>query len=169
MVGKSLPPREAWIEITVALIASFCIWSLPPREAWIEIIFSFPIACFGRSLPPREAWIEIFSVIGYPLSFGRRFPRGKRGLKYRQNGLITLPHKSLPPREAWIEIFKVKFNFLARLSLPPREAWIEILRQAFQLQKLYGRFPRGKRGLKWNTDLNADKRFPVASPAGSVD
>ena len=33
--------------------------SLPPREAWIEILCLFDGAVSRRSLPPREAWIEM--------------------------------------------------------------------------------------------------------------
>ena len=57
----------------------------------------------------------------------RRFPHGKRGLKY------VRPAQAVP----------------ARVSLPPREAWIEIfLARVARLDSLR-RFPHGKRGLKY--------------------
>ena len=150
----SLPPREAWIEISGVYNLPACLFhgrfprgkrglkysnnqpapfeatSLPPREAWIEIGKYDSKIFFKMSLPPREAWIEIFPCI--------------RIKKSRRTG-------SLPPREAWIEILPVfGFAFNHFLSLPPREAWIEIGKYLHYLEARNGRFPRGKRGLKWS-------------------
>ena len=58
-IGKSLPPRGAWIEIPLSLRCDFSRLSLPPRGAWIEILDS---------------------VNGNILQNGRS-PRGERGLK----------------------------------------------------------------------------------------
>ena len=35
---KSLPPREAWIEIVSLALETLGTMSLPPREAWIEML-----------------------------------------------------------------------------------------------------------------------------------
>ncbi len=56
----------------------------------------------------------------------RRFPQGKRGLKWNKSVGIKCIIQSLPAREAWIEI---RIEFLDKkevVSLPAREAWIEI-------------------------------------------
>ena len=124
---RSLPPREAWIEIDMAIILSVHPRSLPPREAWIEICHILHgLNKSVWSLPPREAWIEIsasssasaasacrfphgkrglkFLVMYSPRSCLRRFPHGKRGLKYCGVAKSDAPMLSLPPREAWIEM-----------------------------------------------------------------
>ena len=55
--------------------------------------------------------------------------------------------ESLPSREAWIEI-SIRSRLTSCIkSLPSREAWIEIWHPAKASQR-FGRFPRGKRGLK---------------------
>ncbi len=56
--------------------------SLPSREAWIEIINTESVRRPQLSLPSREAWIEISMLKSFTISAYRRFPRGKRGLKY---------------------------------------------------------------------------------------
>ena len=53
MAEESLPPRGAWIEITVQKMEAAGMESLPPRGAWIEIKTS--IACIHvlpRVAPP---------------------------------------------------------------------------------------------------------------------
>ena len=103
---RSLPPRGAWIEITLSplpaaravpcrsprgergLKSALCLrrqtrWSsLPPRGAWIEM---FKIRCFSVvrfwSLPPRGAWIEMYISSKTKISLLGRSPRGERGLK----------------------------------------------------------------------------------------
>ena len=57
--------------------------SLPPREAWIEIIIHAPTITAVPSLPPREAWIEIGNMPTFNFEVKGRFPRGKRGLKWK--------------------------------------------------------------------------------------
>ena len=61
----SLPPREAWIEITTLPDGMYYeVTSLPPREAWIEIERNLVhIHLVQLSLPPREAWIEMMPTI----------------------------------------------------------------------------------------------------------
>ena len=54
-------------------------------------------------------------------------------------------------------------------SLPPREAWIEIRAKGKRGEREWGRFPRGKRGLKFLTGRHSTLLKNVASPAGSVD
>ena len=83
LITRSLPPREAWIEITRPLAVFLSLTSLPPREAWIEI--GHHLLAEGRSTG--------------------RFPHGKRGLKYPEREALREALVSLPPREAWIEIF----------------------------------------------------------------
>ena len=56
--------------------------------------------------------------------------------------------ESLPPREAWIEIAISRGDVDGMSSLPPREAWIEIVSLS-ECSRSLGRFPRGKRGLKF--------------------
>ena len=109
-------------------------------------------------------------MMTYPLGMGRRFPRGKRGLKSgRRAERLLLPGSlppreawieiarspplgpglgSLPPREAWIEMMSVVSQNCPLASLPPREAWIEICNYNQVGLRRAGRFPRGKRGLK---------------------
>ena len=41
------------------MIRPHLLTSLPPREAWIEISMGEKISVNGRSLPSWEAWIEI--------------------------------------------------------------------------------------------------------------
>ena len=102
----SLPPREAWIEITLVKLPRPTMASLPPREAWIEIPAAMKWTSSRWSFPPREAWIEItVDDVGEVLRKGR-FPRGKRGLKYGIANVADLYNLSFPPREAWIEIGK---------------------------------------------------------------
>ena len=82
--GGSLPSREAWIEIPATLFGGTWVASLPSREAWIEIVHLFVIKSVGYpSLPSREAWIEIPVPELSVLPPHGRFPRGKRGLKWR--------------------------------------------------------------------------------------
>ena len=57
-----------------------------------------------KSLPPREAWIEMKPYLTHLLENGRRFPHGKRGLKFPRHVHPPAGYASLPPREAWIEI-----------------------------------------------------------------
>ena len=171
MVAWSLPSREAWIEIAVKLSSmSLSWWSLPSQEAWIEIKGLFDCKFETVSLPSQEAWIEI-------VRWGVRF------CSYTG---------SLPPREVWIEMYLPHPARLFQLaSLLPREAWIEITMQTDKAEIVKGRFPRGRRGLKFvqlNRDNHRRRRFPrgkrglklkpptslmprstVASPAGSVD
>ena len=59
-ITGSLPPREAWIEMSISRASPRFMSSLPPREAWIEILPAAISSAPSRSLPPREAWIEIF-------------------------------------------------------------------------------------------------------------
>ena len=76
------PPREVWIEISSSSPAVTSSESrFPPREAWIEITSKTADyeAC-DVSLPSREAWIEIACSMTWGWNTGR-FPRGKRGLK----------------------------------------------------------------------------------------
>ena len=58
-VQRSLPPREAWIEIIRRMGRDTFSPSLPPREAWIEITGRGRKNPQPESLPPREAWIEM--------------------------------------------------------------------------------------------------------------
>ena len=79
----SLPSREAWIEIKTDIALDYTSKSLPSREAWIEIINLEKGQLSESSLPSREAWIEIiYHLIHLVVQLGR-FPRGKRGLKYK--------------------------------------------------------------------------------------
>ena len=56
----SLPPRGAWIEMSLLKSGDlFYDKSLPPRGAWIEIERFDKIVIDITSLPPRGAWIEI--------------------------------------------------------------------------------------------------------------
>ena len=55
-----------------------------------------------------------------------RFPRGKRGLKYKLFSKVPDVCLSLPSREAWIEILAAFTLITSSVSLPSREAWIEI-------------------------------------------
>ena len=91
------------------------------------------------SLPPREAWIEIAYPFGSKL-FIRRFPRGKRGLKYKL--LKTHPSNSCRfPRGKR----GLKWFVAALYDFYP------------------GRFPRGKRGLKYSSGFccpGSRRRFP---------
>ena len=56
------------------------------------------------SLPSREAWIEISPAMRVMRPVLCRFPRGKRGLKFRVLPKEAPESWSLPSREAWIEI-----------------------------------------------------------------
>ena len=62
------------------------IKSLPSREAWIEIGACVWLASWRRSLPSREAWIEIAGTAAAAADRAGRFPRGKRGLKCDTSG-----------------------------------------------------------------------------------
>jgi len=79
----SLPPRGAWIEMSIGSHIHQPCMSLPPRGAWIEIPSAACLAVRAcASLPPRGAWIEIaHACVGW------------------------IVRMSLPPRGAWIEIF----------------------------------------------------------------
>ena len=104
------------------------IKSLPSREAWIEIPSVQKADFHRRSLPSREAWIEIHNGDGVIRQKKSRFPRGKRGLKSGAEAYYVGNAMSLPSREAWIEIAWIRITTSARSSLPSREAWIEIRR-----------------------------------------
>ena len=91
--------------------------SLPSREAWIEM------GCFaGRctaswSLPSREAWIEITLQYANTSAQMSRFPRGKRGLKLESAYAAGSDEGSLPSREAWIEMILSKIaEFYKRVA-----------------------------------------------------
>ena len=169
---RSLPPREAWIEI-LSTVSSLSIvsLSLPPREAWIEIITGISLNVDGESLPPREAWIEMVSFALIAALAVSRFPRGKRGLKSMVIWAFAFLQQGRFPR--------------GKRGLKSMVIWAF----AFLQQ---GRFPRGKRGLKYFTHLIPPFRSQslppreawieippvavvnvllavVASPAGSVD
>ena len=70
---------------------------------------------FARSLPFGEAWIEMRPIAQQIECNTRRFPSGKRGLKYRTGGRLGRIAQSLPFGEAWIEIT----NHLPRKSSRP--------------------------------------------------
>ena len=71
---------------------------------------------------------------------------------------------SLPSREAWIEIAGERHeDRYGHWSLPSREAWIEIDWYYLVRKEWIGRFPRGKRGLKYvyvDGVEQGDSRFP---------
>ena len=77
----SLPPRGAWIEISVMSSSETKISSLPPRGAWIEIAKDFQRRYAALSLPPRGAWIEILAEPYMANNLPCRSPHGERGLK----------------------------------------------------------------------------------------
>ena len=80
--------------------------SLPSRGAWIEIFSDSTTASVTRgSLPSRGAWIEIGSPETPRTGCRCRSPRGERGLKFDDFGLVGLGRVSLPSRGAWIEIY----------------------------------------------------------------
>ena len=83
---------------------------------------------------------------------------------------VIVAIKSLPSREAWIEITIIP-GLLCREgeSLPSREAWIEIPAAGKGAAPMRGRFPRGKRGLKFAPMQLQGQNISVASLAGSVD
>ncbi len=93
-----------------------------------------------------------------------RFPHGKRGLKFRQFCEVHRLYRSLPSWEAWIEVFfPFYYRFFSR-SLPSWEAWIEVGRKSLHAIVKIGRFPHGKRGLKYynarQTVRHPLRRFP---------
>ncbi len=56
----SLPPREAWIEISKrALMKSLLPGRFPRGKRGLKSMKKWVAAQTDRSLPPREAWIEI--------------------------------------------------------------------------------------------------------------
>ena len=80
---------------------------------------------------------------------GRRFPRGKRGLKSGRNGNVHFKRMGRFPRGK--RGLKLPLNVSTLpldTSLPSREAWIEIAGYQAGRWEGIGRFPRGKRGLK---------------------
>ena len=56
---RSLPSRDAWIEILAIWWAVTAHWSLPSRDAWIEIAGGQHDQPARKSLPSRDAWIEM--------------------------------------------------------------------------------------------------------------
>ena len=149
--SPSLPPRGAWIEISIRVPLGIHLRSLPPRGAWIEIqIFRSLEPCIWRSLPPRGAWIEIsrMSTAAF-ISFGRsprgerglksvprfqvpssvsgRSPRGERGLKSSVSAILLQKGCRSPRGERGLKLGKLRFlGYSGITSLPPRGAWIEI-------------------------------------------
>jgi len=127
--GKSLPPRGAWIEISITRIAPYIGKSLPPRGAWIEIRQAAPAVDAGDGRSPH-------GERGLKSSCGRstrrrlgRSPHGERGLKscFASLSLVVVP--SLPLRGAWIEMrCTAEAESNSWPSLPPRGAWIKIPR-----------------------------------------
>ena len=78
-----------------------CRKSLPPREAWIEIEMpSIKATETVQSLPSRKAWIEIEMLAVVRVTTPGRFPRRKRGLKYMPKLYLDCDITSLPSREA---------------------------------------------------------------------
>ena len=55
---------------------------------------------------------------------------------------------SLPSRGAWIEIPLLEAHGVHTMSLPSRGAWIEMVMALLNVPEIYGRSPRGERGLK---------------------
>ena len=53
------PRGKRGLKLFLILLLILLIRSLPSREAWIEISGPAPPALLVRSLPSREAWIEI--------------------------------------------------------------------------------------------------------------
>ena len=127
-VDESLPPRGAWIEISLdvpkhtvhecrsphgerglkfapLVTLPHLRQSLPPRGAWIEISSSYKPPPPRKSLPPRGAWIEICYDIGTKQNTTRRSPHGERGLKLRYFAqTFTLPGRS-PHGERGLKFF----------------------------------------------------------------
>ena len=81
--------------------------------------------------------------------WNRRFPCGKRGLKYRgrASGFCSPPRR-FPCGKRGLKSFVHTHIPGTILSLPLREAWIEITGFQGLKRMLQGRFPCGKRGLK---------------------
>ena len=127
---QSLPPRGAWIEITIRPERPSAWWGRSPHgERGLKSgVAGKDVVLILRSLPPRGAWIEIAFPGLCCLEAIRRSPHGERGLKWYNGWRQELLRKmSLPPRGAWIEILAGNaWNHLGKRSLPPRGAWIEI-------------------------------------------
>ena len=147
--GRS-PSWGAWIEILVAGVCSFAVFSRSPSwGAWIEIrrgvVISAETIC--RS-PSWGAWIEICWTCGHCRTWPVAPPRGERGLKY------AVTHK---------------FSALLLSRSPSWGAWIEML-DALVFHWLYVVAPpRGERGLKYFFSAPL-KRCGLSLPlVGSVD
>ena len=123
------------------------------------------------SLPPREAWIEIQKITSFADWVGRRFPRGKRGLK-----------SVLSTQAQWFLVcrFPRGKRGLKSMCHKPSEKSLKCRfprgKRGLKFQGLHGkdcpgkrRFPRGKRGLKSYAAHDRPESAAVASPAGSVD
>ena len=103
------------------------------------------------------------------LELARRFPHGKRGLKSIAEDLWFSELVSLPSWEAWIEVHgpakKLPDHKVA--SLMGSVDWS--YKCCVQLLTRSGRFPHGKRGLKFLYRDKLPKFNNVASLMGSVD
>ena len=139
---RSLPPREAWIEINPPRRAFCCTESrfphgkrglklpiyhlqtinrgrFPHGKRGLKLAALYGDADAWLSLPPREAWIEITISSAMRLIAPGRFPHGKRGLKSKIVDISTAGKPSLPPREAWIEIMLIPLKLRAENVASP--------------------------------------------------
>ena len=84
----SLPPRGAWIEISLAFVSYLLPDSRSPHgERGLKWDWDVPAGRSGLSLPPRGAWIEMSYEISNQMCRQSRSPHGERGLKF----LVKMP------------------------------------------------------------------------------
>ncbi len=104
-----------------AALAELLGGSLPPRGAWIEmnrqILCSRPLS--SRS-PRGERGLKFLQTKAISQNQYRRSPRGERGLKYPRLPSVTSWVSSLPPRGAWIEIQQTGSDPVVDIRRSPR-------------------------------------------------
>ena len=82
---------------------------------------------FARSRFPRGKRGLKFRIVHFTdPSWNGRFPRGKRGLKSSAFFPAPYPSGRFPRGKRGLKFVETKKELVKLASLPPREAWIEI-------------------------------------------
>ena len=91
-------------------------------------------------------------------------------MKYRRSRSWAYSHASPPSRGAWIEMAQpVRYRAQALHVAPLAGAWIEMFCRGRIRLRLWGRPPRGGRGLKYTIPPKNTAHIRVAPLAGGVD
>ena len=97
-----------------------------------------------------------------------RFPRGKRGLKSRAGASSPSTVGRFPRGKRGLKSFKLELYVYLHKSLPPREAWIEMTHIGCRGSP-DGSLPPREAWIEMGTSFTIHRGDRVASPAGSVD